>query len=111
MIWDRKHETMPRGELEGLQLERLQRKWARSTNSSRSTGRALEQGVTPQAIRSLADLAKLPFTYKTDFRDNYPLACSPCPKNDRARPRLQRDDRQAHGRRLHRRTTSTSGPT
>jgi phenylacetate-CoA ligase len=40
----------------------------------------MEQGITPQAIRSLADLAKLPFTYKRDFRDNYPLGLAAVPK-------------------------------
>jgi phenylacetate-CoA ligase len=32
-----------------------------------------EKGVTPDDIQSLADLTKLPFTSKLDFRDNYPF--------------------------------------
>lgn len=32
-----------------------------------------ESGVDPSSIRSLQDLAKLPFTRKTDLRDNYPM--------------------------------------
>ena len=31
-----------------------------------------EKGVTPEDIRSSADLHKLPFTSKADLRDNYP---------------------------------------
>ena len=31
-----------------------------------------EKGVTPEGIRSSADLYKLPFTSKADLRDNYP---------------------------------------
>jgi len=30
-------------------------------------------GITPQDIRSLDDLARLPFTVKTDLRDHYPF--------------------------------------
>jgi phenylacetate-CoA ligase len=33
----------------------------------------MESGVEPQSIRSLADLGRLPYTLKRDFRDNYPL--------------------------------------
>ena len=81
MIWDRKHETMSRGDLETLQLERLK---TQAGNVYEVVPfyrqRFMEQGVTPQAIRSLADLAKLPFTYKRDFRDNYPLGLAAVPK-------------------------------
>ncbi|MEG2203723.1 MAG: phenylacetate--CoA ligase, partial [Oscillospiraceae bacterium] len=31
-----------------------------------------EMGLVPEDIRSVDDLAKLPFTYKQDLRDNYP---------------------------------------
>lgn len=31
-----------------------------------------EMGIRPDDIRSVDDLAKLPFTYKQDLRDNYP---------------------------------------
>ena len=81
MIWDRKHETMSRGELEGLQLERLKTQTANVYEVVPFyRQRFMEQGVTPQAIRTLADLAKLPFTYKRDFRDNYPLGLAAVPK-------------------------------
>jgi len=81
MIWDRKHETMSRGDLEGLQLERLKTQAANVYEVVPFyRQRFMEQGVTPQAIRTLADLAKLPFTYKRDFRDNYPLGLAAVPK-------------------------------
>jgi phenylacetate-CoA ligase len=32
-----------------------------------------EAGVKPESIRTLDDVAKIPFTVKTDLRDNYPL--------------------------------------
>jgi len=81
MIWDRKHETMSRSDLEALQLERLK---TQATNVYEVVPfyrqRFMEQGITPQTIRSLADLAKLPFTTKRDFRDNYPLGLAAVPK-------------------------------
>src|SRR5208283_4752718 len=39
-----------------------------------------ERGVTSSSIKSLADLARLPFTSKLDFRDNYPFGLSCVPK-------------------------------
>jgi phenylacetate-CoA ligase len=32
-----------------------------------------EKGLKPEAIKTLEDVAKIPFTVKTDLRDNYPL--------------------------------------
>jgi phenylacetate-CoA ligase len=81
MIWDRKHETMSRGDLQALQLARLQ---AQAANVYEKVPfyrqRYMEQGVTPASIRTLDDLARLPFTYKRDFRDNYPLGLAAVPK-------------------------------
>ena len=34
-----------------------------------------EMGLQPGDIRSIDDVTKLPFTYKTDLRDNYPWGC------------------------------------
>jgi phenylacetate-CoA ligase len=72
---------MARAELQALQLERLKKQVANVyENVPFYRQRFAEQGVTPQAIRSLDDLAKLPFTYKRDFRDNYPLGLAAVPK-------------------------------
>jgi phenylacetate-CoA ligase len=72
-IWDREHECMPREELEQLQLERLQATLHRANkNVTCYRNKFSEQGVDPDDIHSLADLAKLPFTTKEDLRLNYP---------------------------------------
>ncbi|HEY5973752.1 MAG TPA: phenylacetate--CoA ligase [Geobacteraceae bacterium] len=72
-IWDREHECMPREELEQLQLERLQATLHRvNKNVTCYRNKFCEQGVDPDDIQSLADLAKLPFTTKEDLRLNYP---------------------------------------
>lgn len=74
MIWSPKYETMPRPELEKLQLERLKALVARVYEKVPFYRQAFQQkGITPDSIKSLADLPKLPFTSKQDFRDNYPL--------------------------------------
>jgi phenylacetate-CoA ligase len=73
MIRDPEHETMPRGELEKLQLERLKTVVRAVYDKVPFYRRAFkENGVTPDDIQTLADLTKLPFTSKLDFRDNYP---------------------------------------
>ncbi|WP_173200608.1 phenylacetate--CoA ligase family protein [Geobacter sp. SVR] len=72
-IWDPQHETMPREELEQLQLERLQATLNRAyKNVTCYRSKFNELGIVPEDVTSLADLAKLPFTYKEDLRLNYP---------------------------------------
>ena len=81
MIWDPKHETMNRNDLQALQLERLQ---AQVANVYEKVPfyrqRFLEHGITPQSIRTLDDVTRLPFTCKRDFRDNYPLGLAAVPR-------------------------------
>jgi len=73
MIRDPEHEQMPRADLERLQLERLKLKVSEVYNKVPFYRRAFkEKGVTPDDIKTLADLSRLPFTSKLDFRDNYP---------------------------------------
>ena len=63
-------ETFSRGELERLQLERLQALVARLKERVPFYRERLRATPVP---RSLAELATLPFTQKADFRDTYPL--------------------------------------
>ena len=67
-------QTLPRAELERLQLERLQRLVA--TLHARVPfyrDRMDALGVAPSDIHTLADLARLPFTSKADMREGYPF--------------------------------------
>ena len=41
-----------------------------------------ERGIAPEDIRSLEDIAKLPFTVKTDLRDTYPFGLFAAPMKD-----------------------------
>ena len=66
-------ETMPRDQMRALQSERLV-KQVRHVWDNVPYYRHLmeEQGVTPDDIRSVDDLHKLPVVSKTDLRDQYP---------------------------------------
>ena len=73
MIWS-KEETMPREEIEALQLERLQETVRRVYEKVPPYRKKMEEAnVKPEDIKTLGDLAKLPFVTKQDMRDNYPF--------------------------------------
>jgi phenylacetate-CoA ligase len=76
-------EQMPRGEREVVQLNRLKALVARlSERVPLYRERLRAAGVTAGDIRSLADLAKLPFTAKDDFRQTYPYGLLAVPMED-----------------------------
>ena len=66
-------ETMRRPELEKLQLERLRKTIEQAAKSPYYGKLFAEKGITPDTVRSLGDLGKLPFTTKDDLRANYPF--------------------------------------
>ncbi len=73
MFWDQKTETLDRGALEQLQLQRLQATVRRvAAHVPFYQQKLAESGVRQEDIRSLADLRKLPFTSSADLRANYP---------------------------------------
>lgn len=73
MFWDIDHETIDRSALERIQLERLQQTVRRVAARVPFYKKKLaEAGVTPDNIKSLDDLRRLPFTTNADLRDNYP---------------------------------------
>jgi phenylacetate-CoA ligase len=74
MIFNREMETLPREDMEALQLERLQQSVRHVyENVPFYREKFAEKGLTPEDIQSLDDLKKLPFTVKKDLRDNYPF--------------------------------------
>ncbi|MBR2322374.1 MAG: phenylacetate--CoA ligase [Clostridia bacterium] len=73
MIWS-KVETYSREEIEKIQLERLKETVNRVYEKVAPYRKKMdEMGVKPQDIKTLKDLAKLPFVTKQDLRDNYPF--------------------------------------
>ncbi len=74
MIYNEEYETMPREALEAIQLRRLQTTVTRVYNTVPFYQKRFDEvGLKPDDLRSLADLRRLPFTYKDDLRDNYPF--------------------------------------
>jgi phenylacetate-CoA ligase len=73
----------PVAELRALQLRRLQavveRAWQRVPLFHE---RMEERGLTPRDVGSLEDIAKLPFTVKSDLRDTYPFGLFASPMKD-----------------------------
>ena len=73
MIWS-KEETLPREEIEKIQLERLKETVARVYEKVEPYRKKMDEaGVRPEDIKTLADLSRLPFVTKQDMRDNYPF--------------------------------------
>ena len=73
-MWNMQMEAMPRQRLDELQLYRLKQTIARCYNKSPFYKRKFDEaGVKPEDIKTLSDLRRLPFTLKTDLRDNYPF--------------------------------------
>ncbi|UZP68232.1 phenylacetate--CoA ligase [Desulfovibrio mangrovi] len=82
MIYDVDRETLPREELEALQLRRLKNLCERVyANVPHYRKRFDEAGVNPSDIKSLSDLKYLPFTEKQDLRNNYPFGLFAVPKD------------------------------
>ena len=74
---------MPLDEMEALQLERLQNLVAYVLdNSVFYQNKFKEAGISAGDIRDISDLKKLPFTRKTDLRDNYPFGMLSAPLRD-----------------------------
>ena len=73
MIWS-KNETLPRSEIEKIQLERLKETVARVYDKVPYYRAKMDAvGVKPSDIVTLKDLSKLPFVTKQDMRDTYPF--------------------------------------
>jgi phenylacetate-CoA ligase len=79
-------ETASRDEIAALQLQRM--KWSLKhayDNVPFYRDSFDKAGVHPDDLKSLADLAKFPFTVKQDLRDNYPFGLFAVPREQIAR--------------------------
>ena len=76
-------ERMPRGELERLQVARLRALVGMvGERVPLYRDRLRQAGVRPDDIRAVADIMRLPFTTKADFRDTYPFGMLAVPMED-----------------------------
>lgn len=85
MIWA-KEETLARDEIENIQLKKLKDTVAYIYEKSGPYRKKMDEaGVKPEDIQTLKDLHKMPFTYKSDFRDHYPMGMFAVDKKDLVR--------------------------
>ena len=76
-------EAMDREELELLQLERLQSTLTRAYRQVKFYRQQFDRlGLRLEAIRSLSDLSRLPFTTRQDLSENYPYGLFAVPLRD-----------------------------
>ena len=82
MFWNRAIETIRPEELADLQLKRL--KWA--LRQAQEVGlyrrKFREAGISPDDIRTLDDVEKLPFTYKKELQAGYPFGLFAVPMRE-----------------------------
>ena len=84
MMFQKEIETMPREQIEALQLERLKEivKYCYD-NVPLYHKRLTDAGVFDGSkIKTLSDIEYIPFTTKDDFRDNYPFGMMAVPMKD-----------------------------
>ena len=79
-------ETAPRDVLHWIQSRRLVKMVENCYNNVPLYKKRFdEMGLLPGDIKSIDDIHKLPFTYKTDLRDNYPFGMIAVPKEQLVR--------------------------
>ncbi|MDR0213333.1 MAG: phenylacetate--CoA ligase [Comamonas sp.] len=79
-------ETASRDEIEALQLQRLRWTLQHAYDNVPHYRKAFDaKGVHPADLKTLADIAKFPFTTKKDLRDNYPFGMFAVPREQISR--------------------------
>jgi len=74
---------LPAAQLHELQLQRLQALVRRAfAHQELFRQRMVERGLGPDAVRTLEDVARLPFTVKADLRDTYPFGLFASPMEE-----------------------------
>jgi phenylacetate-CoA ligase len=83
MIWNEKIECAPRHEMDAIQSERLIQTVKRVYHSNQSYRKKMqEKGLVPGDIKHISDISKLPFTIKSDLRENYPFGMFTVPMSE-----------------------------
>ncbi|MDR3087408.1 MAG: phenylacetate--CoA ligase [Azoarcus sp.] len=82
MFFDIDNETLPREDLQALQLRRIQAMVARCYETVKFYREAMDElEIKPHHIQTLADVKLLPFTKKEQLRDNYPYGMFAVPRD------------------------------
>ena len=83
MIWNGNKESMSREDMRALQGRRLAKIVSYVYhNVPFYRSKMQEMDVSPEDIRSIDDIVKLPFTTKQDLRDNYPFGLQAAPASE-----------------------------
>ncbi|MFA5536383.1 MAG: phenylacetate--CoA ligase [Bacillota bacterium] len=83
MYWNEKYERLPQSEIKALQLERLKQTVELCYYCVPHYRQAMQElNLEPDQIKSLDDLQRLPFTTKSDLRDNYPYGMFAVPLSE-----------------------------
>ena len=80
--WSDTIESASVAQLRALQLERLRQAVTRALAVPHYQRKFAAAGVAPADIKTLGDLARLPFTTKEDLRQNYPFGMFAVPMSD-----------------------------
>jgi len=81
--WQPEIEKMPRERLEGLQLTKLKTEISYALRTTFYKERLAKVWIkSPDDIKSLADLKKIPFTSKNDLRDGFPYGFLSIPNEE-----------------------------
>jgi phenylacetate-CoA ligase len=76
-------ETMDRGKLAAVQLERLYATLRNAYENVPHYRKAFDDaGVKPDDLKDVKDIVKFPFTVKNDLRDNYPFGMFAVPQDE-----------------------------
>ncbi|AFM23301.1 phenylacetate--CoA ligase family protein [Desulfomonile tiedjei] len=81
--WDEKFEIMNESDMKAWQLQQLKQTVAWVYERVPFYKKAFDNaGVKPSDLQKLEDIAKFPFSVKTDLRDNYPFGLCAVPMSD-----------------------------
>ncbi|MEM7514167.1 MAG: phenylacetate--CoA ligase, partial [Bacteroidota bacterium] len=82
-MYNKNIESLPLPKLRALQNDRLKNLLQRVYTQVPFYKRQFDEaGITPSDIKGVEDLHKIPFTKKTDLRDNYPFDLFAVPQNE-----------------------------
>ena len=70
--WDEQWETKPLEELKELQFQKFSKQLQHINQNPFYRNRFAEAGLNPEDVKNWEDIKKVPFTVKSDLRDNYP---------------------------------------
>ena len=83
MIYDKNIECATRSEIEAIQSEKLKKIVRHAYDNLRYYRDKMNAlSLTPDDVKSIADVNKLPFTTKEDLRDNYPFGTFAVPNKE-----------------------------